>query len=104
MIREACVNRTIIALIAVLFLSSGLASAANEYKGSAQSDFGRKTVNTVTDTTKSAVTGTESIVKTSASDTIAAPGAAIQSVKDTANTALKGTDAALKVLTGEDRQ
>ena len=96
-------NRKIMVLVSAALLCAGIAGASDEYTGAAESEFGRKTVNTVTDTTKSAVRGTEKIVKASVGDTVAAPKTAIQAVKDTANTALKGTDAAIKVLTGEDK-
>jgi hypothetical protein len=67
-------------------------------------DVGTETVGTVTSTAKSAVDGTAKVVETSVSDTVAAPKTAIQAVKDTANTALKGADAAMKAITGEDTQ
>ncbi|GEM_PF-3959569 len=104
MIKGAYVNKGIVLLIGAILLLAGLLYASDEYAGSAKSEFGRKTVDTVTDTTKSAVSGTEKIATTSVSDTIAMPGTAIQAIKNTANTALKGTDAAMKTLTGEDKQ
>ena len=95
-------RETAVTVIAV-FVCAGIAYAADTGAEGPQTEFGKKTVNTIADTAKSAVSGTNKIAEDSVSDTIAAPGTAMQAVKDTANTALKGTDAAMKSLTGEDR-
>ena len=93
-------------VVLALFVCAGIAYAASECATtpSKGKDLGTKTVDTVTDTAKSAVNGTKNIAETSVKDTVAAPKTAIQAVKDTANTALKGTDAVMKTITGEDAQ
>ena len=93
----------IAAVIVAIFVSIGAAYAADNGKKVSSGDFGKKTVSTVTDTAQSAVKGTANIAKTSVNDTIAAPKTAIQAVKDTANTAFSGMDAAIKPYTDDGR-
>lgn len=93
----------IVAVIAAMFVCVGAAYAADNVKKVSSGDFGTKTVSAVADTAQSAVSGTANVAKTSVSDTVAAPKTAIQVVKDTANTALSGMDAAIKTFTDDGR-
>ena len=93
-----------IATAAVLIvLSAGVACAVCNCPRHKGANVGTRTSDAVTDTAKSAVSGTASIAEASATDTASAPKTAIQAVKDTANAALSGTDKAMKALTGEER-
>ena len=78
--------------------SAGFASCAEQGE-----DLGTKTVDAVTGTAQSALSGTATVAETSVTNTVAAPLTAVQAVKDTANTAFTTTDAAIKAFTGEDQ-
>lgn len=85
----------------LLFLCSGVSYASGECRCASRGDPVTKTVGTVTDTAQSAAGGTACIAQTSVANTAETPKVAIQSVKDTANTALNSADKAIKAFTGE---
>ena len=97
-------KRRMAVVILALCICAGIVYAADDSAKTPSEDrnVGRETVNTITDTTQSVVKGTADVAKTSVRDTVAVPKTAIQAVKDTANTALNGADAAIKAITGED--
>ena len=97
-------RRAVIAAMIAVFVCGTSAYAANNCVNCAKKDPGTKTVNVVTDTAQTAVSGTVNVAETSVSNTIAVPQTAIQAVEDTAGTAVSRADAALKALTGEDGQ
>jgi hypothetical protein len=100
--RRVAMKRIVAVVAVILFGYAGIVCAADDKTNASEPNIGEKTVAAVTDTAKSAVSGTANIAQTSVADTAASPTTAIQAVKDTANTALDRTDAAIKTFTGED--
>jgi hypothetical protein len=90
-----------IVVIMAIFVCTGIAFAECPCKKAPKGNFTAKTVNTVTETTQSAVTGTATVAETTVKDTVQTPKTAIQAAKDTANTALNGADKVVKSLGGE---
>ncbi|MCM8791264.1 MAG: hypothetical protein NC938_06175 [Candidatus Omnitrophica bacterium] len=94
-----------IALIVLLvYVFSAVAIKAKGETKVSSEDLGAKTVNVVTDTTKSAVNGSANIAKSSVTNTVSTPITAIKAVGDTGTTALVRADKVLKTLTGEDKE
>ena len=93
---------TVVILAVLMFV--GIAYAETQDTKDWQSDVSKKTAGAVTDTAESAVDNTANIAQTSVTDTGSTPATAIDAVKDTGDTALKGADKALKTLTGNDER
>ena len=93
-------KKLIVVVILAMFVCTGLVYAADKtVKGPIT-----KTVNVVTDTADSAVTGTGKVAKTTVSDTGSVAQSAVDAVGDTANAAVSGTAAVVNTVTGSDSE
>lgn len=84
--------KKLIVVALVLLFCAGMVYAADKSVGKSVKGIGQAAVGAVTDTTESAVSGTESIAKTAVSDTGKTAQSAVEAVGDTTKAAVSGTE------------
>lgn len=89
-------KKLLVVVILAMFVCTGLVYAAD--KGPVV-----KAVNTVSDTAKSAVTGTANVAETTVTDTGSTAQSAVDAVGDTANAAVSGTKSVVDTVTGSNK-
>ena len=87
---------------AIVVIIAVFACAGFAYGAGSSDDPATETVRTVGSTAQTAVSGTVSVAEMSVTDTAETPMTALTAVKDTASTAFRGADRAIKSITGEE--